>query len=179
MAEKQKSGTLAIMLAGGVVVAALVFLACVLMHKMHHHHDHHAAPTEGIVVEGAYARANGSSAKAGAAFMVIKNYNAEDDRLIAATTDVADRAELHTHIEAENGVMQMREDEDGFDVPAGGEAQLKRAGDHVMMMGLKHALNHGDTVDIILTFEKAGEIKVTVPVDLERKPAAGSHSHSH
>ncbi len=179
MAEKQKSGIFAIVLASLVVIAALVFLACVLKHKMDGHSmfAHHVTPTEGVVVEGAYARANGASAKAGAAFMVIKNYNAEDDRLIAASTDVANMVELHTHIEGENGVMMMRPDEDGFDLPANGEAHLKRGGDHVMMMGLKHALNHGDTVEITLVFEKAGEIKIQVPVDLERKPASGDAHH--
>ncbi|KAB7616411.1 copper chaperone PCu(A)C [Amylibacter sp. SFDW26] len=138
---------------------------------------HQVTPSEGVVVEGAYARANGASAKAGAAFMVIKNYNAQDDRLIAASTDVANMVELHTHIEGENGIMMMRPDEDGFDLPANGEAHLKRGGDHVMMMGLKHALNHGDTVEITLVFEKAGEITIQIPVDLERKPASGEAHH--
>lgn len=179
MAEKQKSGVFAIVLACIVVLAALVFLGVVLKHQADGKSmfAQEATPTEGVVVEGAYVRSNGASAKAGAAFMVIKNYNATDDRLIAVTTDVANKAELHTHIEGHDGVMLMRPDKDGFEVPAGGDAHLKRGGDHVMMMGLKHALKQGDTVSITLTFEKAGEITVQVPVDLNRKPASDEAHH--
>ena len=74
----------------------------------------------------------------------------------------------------------MVEVKDGIAVPAGGMAMLARGGDHVMFMGLKQSLAHGDTVDVTLVFEKAGEVAVTIPVDLERKPEGGhGHGHSH
>ena len=125
-----------------------------------------------LMIHDAYAR---SGAKTGAAFFHIMNHTDEDDRLIAAASDVAKRVELHTHIEDANGVMRMRELEAGITVPAGGMHMLKRGGDHVMFMGLEAPLEQGSTIDVTLTFEKAGEIVVEIPVDNERKDAAHNH----
>lgn len=126
-----------------------------------------------IMIEDAYARSAGAMAHAGAAFMMIKNMGDEDDRLIAATSDVAKKVELHTHIEGDGGIMRMVEVEEGFAVPAGGMHALARGGDHVMFMGLTRAMNQGDMVTVTLTFEKAGDVVVEIPVDLERKPMHG------
>lgn len=115
-----------------------------------------------------YARVSGPSAKSGAAFMMLENHGDEADRLIDVASDVAEKVELHTHIDDGNGVMQMRHVPDGILVPAGGTHMLERGADHVMLMGLKRPLAQGDTVALTLTFEKAGEIVVEVPVDLER-----------
>ena len=118
-----------------------------------------------IQIDDAYARVGRPGAPTGAAFMVIRNTGDTDDRLIAAATPDAKLVELHTHIDAGNGVMQMRPVEDGFVIPAGGEHALMRGGDHVMMMGLTRALAEGDEITLTLTFEKAGEMALTVPVD--------------
>jgi len=123
---------------------------------------------DGLKIADPYARASGPNAKAGAAFMVIENHTETDDRLLSVTSDVAARVELHTHIDDGNGVMQMRQVEEGFVIPAGGAHELKRGGDHVMFMGLTRSLNDGDTVSVTFTFETAGDMVVEVPVDLSR-----------
>ena len=125
-----------------------------------------------VMVEDAYVRVASKAAKAGAAFMEIANHGTEDDQLTDVRSDVAARVQLHTHEAGEGGVMKMRHVEGGFAIPAGGSHQLKRGGDHVMFMGLNRTLEHGDTVPLTLVFEKAGEIALEVPVDLERKPEA-------
>lgn len=130
-----------------------------------------------IMVKDPYARSATSTSVTGAAFMVLMNQSDHDDRLISARSDIAERVELHTHIEDENGVMQMREVEDGFEVPAGGMHALQRGGDHVMFMGLKAPLQDGDTIAVTLTFEKAGDVVIDVPVDLTRKPDHGKMQH--
>lgn len=128
-----------------------------------------------IVVEDAYARSSGKSAKAGAAFMVIQNQGDEADRLIGVKSDAAARVELHTHLIDGNGVAKMVEVEEGFAIPAGEAHMLKRGGDHVMFMGLTEPFEQGETVPVILVFENAGEVTVDIPVDLERKD---DHGHS-
>jgi copper(I)-binding protein len=125
-----------------------------------------------IEIHDAYARAAMANAKAGAAFMEIRNTGDMDDRLIAAASDIAQKVELHTHISDANGVMQMVEVEEGFPIPAGGNHLLKRGGDHVMFMGLNGPMNEGDTVTVTLTFEQAGEVTLDIPVDLQRQPSA-------
>lgn len=129
-----------------------------------------------IMVNDAYARA--SNKMAGAAFMAVMNSAAEDDRLIAVSSDVAKRTELHTHMETGDGVMKMMHVEEGFVIPAGETHMLQRGGDHVMFMGLTQELKQGDMVNLTLTFENAGEVIVEVPVDLERKPAEGGMGHT-
>ena len=126
-----------------------------------------------ISIEDPYARASGMMAMAGAAFMQIVNSGDEDDRLVAARSDIAKRVELHTHIENAEGIMQMVEVPEGFPVPAGGTHSLQRGGDHVMFMGLNETMEHGKVISVTLVFEKAGEITVEIPVDLERKPMQG------
>lgn len=128
---------------------------------------------DGIMIKDPYSRSAGPHAKTGAAFFGIMNQTDQDDRLIAAASDIAKRVELHTHIETADGVMQMREVKDGFPVEAGGMHMLARGGDHVMFMGLIRPMLQGDTVTVTLTFEKAGDVTVEIPVDLARKPAEG------
>ena len=132
------------------------------------------AEQAGITVADGYARATGPTAKAGAAFMAITNASGTDDVLIAARSGVSDRTELHTHV-MEDGVARMVELEDGIPVPDGETVLLERGGLHVMLMGLTGPMEAGADVDLVLVFEQAGEIALSVPVDLER--GMGMHGH--
>jgi copper(I)-binding protein len=125
---------------------------------------------DGIMVHDPYARASAMMSQSGAAFMEIMNQTDTDDRLIAARSDVAQRVELHTHQEDANGVMRMIHVEEGFAIPAGGSHALARGGDHVMFLGLNQPFEHGDEIEVTLVFEQAGEMTVTIPIDLERNP---------
>ena len=133
---------------------------------------------DGIKVDDPYARVSTMKSTSGAAFMMIHNETGEADHLVGVKSDIARRVELHTHIEDANGVMKMTHVEEGFELPADGMIEMKRGGKHVMFMGLNSPLEHGDTVNVTLIFEKAGEVAVEVPVDLERKPMQGGAGHS-
>jgi copper(I)-binding protein len=134
-----------------------------------------ATAQNGVQVVDPYVRVSGAMAKSGAAFMVIENHAGSEDRLVKAASDVAQRVELHTHKADASGTMQMLEVPEGFAIPASGSHALARGGDHVMFLGLTRSLAHGDVVQVTLTFEKAGEVVVDIPVDLERKPEAAAH----
>lgn len=123
-----------------------------------------------LKIDHPWARATPGQAKNGAAYMMIHSGEAADDRLVSAATDVAQRVELHNHMNVD-GVMQMREVE-GIDVPAGGMAALKPGGFHVMLMGLKAPLKEGESFPLTLTFEKAGSTTVEVKVE-----AVGAMEH--
>ncbi|MCB2136020.1 MAG: copper chaperone PCu(A)C [Rhodobacteraceae bacterium] len=127
-----------------------------------------------ITVSDAYARIL-PGAKAGAIFMVIDNSATADDRLTDATSDAAKRVELHTHKADASGVMQMLHVPEGFVIPAGGQHQLARGGDHVMLMGPTMGFKDGDTLNLTLSFENAGEVTVLVPVDNAREGAMPSN----
>lgn len=116
-----------------------------------------------LKIDHPWARASAGKAANGAAFLSVVNSGA-DDRLVAAETPVADRAELHTHT-MENGVMKMRQVEGGIAIPAGQTVMLQPGGLHVMLFGLKAPLKEKDSVPLTLTFEKAGSVKVDIKVE--------------
>jgi periplasmic copper chaperone A len=129
-----------------------------------------AAPVmaDGVEVHDAYAIQGMPGGPTAAAFMVIHNHGGAPDRLLAARSDVAARTELHTHIENEDGVMQMVEVVEGFDLPTDGEILMQRGSHHVMFMGVTAPLEDGQVIPVTLVFETAGEVVVDVVVDLDR-----------
>ena len=63
----------------------------------------------------------------------------------------------------DSGVMQMRE-VPAIDLPPGKPVTLKPGGLHIMMMGLKHPLQPGQSVPLTLHFEKSGTREVSAAV---------------
>ena len=132
-----------------------------------------------ITVADGYARS--ANPKSGAAFMTLQNTGAADCTLTAVTTETAELAELHSHMDMGDGVMKMGKIEGGITVPAGAEHKLMRGGDHVMLMGLKAPLENGQDVALSLDFGPCGTVAAVVPVDNDRKPedAAPMHHGAH
>ncbi len=97
-----------------------------------------------------------------AAYMTLVNSGDTADRVLSATTDVAQVVELHT-VEMEDNVMKMRPVEQ-IDIPANGQVELRPGGLHVMLIDLKQSLKEGDLVNLTLILEKAGAIEVQAPV---------------
>jgi len=135
-----------------------------------------------ITIEQPWARATPSGATTGAAYMTIDNKSATADRLTGVSSAVADKLQIH-EMKVENGVMQMREISGGLSIPAGGSVVLKPGSYHVMLIGLKKPLTAGATFPLTLTFEKAGNISVTVPVQamgaMQDKGGMGGMSGMH
>lgn len=117
----------------------------------------------GITVNEPWARSSPMMERAGAAYMVLENSGSEDDKLVSVTTDVAMMAELHETKEV-NGMMEMAPVSGGIVIPANGQAELKPGGYHIMLMGLNEELVAGDTFNLTLQFEKAGEVQITAEV---------------
>ena len=115
----------------------------------------------GIAVEHAWARA--SAGTTGAAYFSISNQAKTPDRVLAVRSPVAEKAALHES-KMENGVMEMRP-LGALTIAPGQSVLLKPGADHVMLMGLKRPLKQGETFPLTLTFEKAGEVLVTVKVE--------------
>lgn len=127
-----------------------------------------------ITIKHPWARASAGMAKAGGAFMTIKNAGHAADKLVAAKADISGKVELHTHIK-DGDVMRMRQ-VPHIDVPAMGKAVLQPGGLHVMFMGLKNPLKEGSKFPLTLVFEKAGEMTVDVTVKGVGAMGAG-HKH--
>lgn len=142
-----------------------------------------------VTVEGQWARTSPMMASNGAAYM--KLTSADGDALLSASVDasVAAKTEIHETVMAEGGsdtTMGMGGDTTmgmggtettmgmggemtmrpiaKLDLPAGKTVELKPGGYHIMMLDLAKPLEVGTSIKITLTFEKAGEVTVDVPV---------------
>lgn len=86
----------------------------------------------------------------------------EEDSLIAATTEVAERVELHETAMSAEGTMTM-EPVESFPVPASGSLRLEPGGLHLMLVEVER-LEVGDTVEVQLEFAAAGTVPITAEV---------------
>lgn len=121
-----------------------------------------------------WARATAVSAKNGAVYMTLVNKGASDDRLVAASTGVAARVELHTVIR-DGEVMRMRQVK-AIEVKPAAPTELRPGGFHVMLLGLTAPLKDGDRFPLTLTFEKAGTVAVEVSI---RTGGGAGPAHQH
>jgi hypothetical protein len=117
---------------------------------------------DGVTVEKAWSRPTPGGATVGAVYLEIFGDEKNADRLIGVSSPVAGRAEFHTHKEID-GVMKMRK-LDSIEIAPGTSHLFQPGGDHIMLFDLKEPLKQGTAVELTLTFEKAGEVKVTAKV---------------
>jgi len=135
----------------------------------------HEVTSKGVTVAHPWSRATPGGATVGAAFMEIRTDKGVTDKLISASSPVAGRVEVHTHI-MDGDVMKMRRIET-LELKDGASHVLKPMGDHIMLFDLKQPLKEGDLVKIELTFAKAGKIEVEGTV--EPAGAMGPHGMDH
>jgi copper(I)-binding protein len=140
----------------------------------------HGAPVKlaDLIIETPWARATPKGAAVGAGYLTIKNDGATADRLMGVAVDFA-TVQVH-EMKMNNGVMEMRQVNDGLEVPAHGVVALKPGGYHLMFVALKHPLVKGETFKAMLTFAHAGQVAVAFPVMGvgAAGPAAKSHDMS-
>lgn len=122
----------------------------------------HDAKVGDLVIMEPWARATIGQVETGAAYLTVINHGAAGDRLLAVSTPVAAKAQLHSNV-MDDGVMKMRHIE-AIDIEAKASTALEPGGFHVMMMGVKSPLKEGDAFPMTLTFETAGSVDVEVHV---------------
>ena len=139
-----------------------------------------------LVIDDARSRMSPMLVGVAAVFLDVRNDSDEDDVLLSASVDasVAERVELHETFAAADDGMDDTMDEgmggreptpEGFAMmgmrevpsivlPAGEVVALEPGGLHVMLIGLAEDLRPGDTFDLTLSFEQAGERTISVEV---------------
>lgn len=98
-----------------------------------------------------------------AVYATVANSGATDVRITGVSTEVTDRAELHTTT-TDDGVMTMSEQPDGFVVPAGGTFTFEPGGPHVMLMGVDPSTYPSDAIDVTFSFDAGDEAFVTATI---------------
>ena len=106
----------------------------------------------------------------GVIYLEVRNGGAADDRLIAVSTSLATRVELHRST-MEDGIHRMEKVE-SIVVPAGGAVELAPGGLHVMLIDLKFMLMAEETIPVTFTFERSGDITTGVAVETRGADAA-------
>ena len=116
-----------------------------------------------ITIDKAWSRATPKGAETGAGYLTIHNTGATPDKLTGGSADFA-AVEIH-EMKTENGVMTMRELNDGLNIPAHGTVRLAPGGYHIMFTHLTKPLEKGAKVSATLNFEHAGSVAVDFPVE--------------
>ena len=125
-----------------------------------------------VVIADAWARTTLGPVRNSAAYMTLTNLGAEPDRLLAADSPAARKAELHVHLQ-DGGIVRMRPVA-AIEVAPGDNTVLQPGGLHVMLIDLEGPLAPGDHLTLTLSFEAGGEVTLDLPV---RGLDAGRHTH--
>lgn len=115
-----------------------------------------------MVIERPWARASIVANRPAAAYLTVRNQGTASDTIVSVRSPVAGRAEIHA-ITNDGGVMKMAP-AGPIEIPAGSEQSLAPGGLHIMMTKLKAPLVKGETLEMTIVFEKAGDVTVQVPV---------------
>ncbi len=127
-----------------------------------------------------YATPSLAGTTTGAAyFAVLENTGKAADKLVAASTPVAARVEIHTMGVDAQGVMRMRE-VDGIALAPKATIRMRPGmGMHLMLIGLKEPLKEGTNFPMTLKFEHAGTVDVKVVVQKPKVGGAADDMHMH
>ena len=98
----------------------------------------------------------------GLVFMVIDNKGGGADKLVKASSEVAEQTELDLMVLS--GQQTYTYQVDGIDIPARTATELKSGAFYVRLINLKRELRNGDQFDVTLEFEQSGKQKIRITV---------------
>ncbi|MCU1719396.1 copper chaperone PCu(A)C [Pseudomonas sp. 5P_3.1_Bac2] len=130
-----------------------------------------------IHIDHPWSREMPPVAPTAAAYFVLHNQGQEADRLLGASTPVAQKAEIHEHQHVD-GLMKMGQ-VDSVAIAPGAEVKFAPMGYHVMLFGLKQQAKAGERFPLTLNFEKAGKVEVQVAVQKDEPAAVMPEHHQH
>ena len=122
-----------------------------------------AAASAGIEIGQPWARSAVRTPSQAGGFFVVTNKGALPDRLVAASSPIAEKVEIHA-IKVVGAAIRMGPRPDGLAVEAGGTLTLKPRGYHLLLSGVGAPPAVGARLPVSLTFEKAGRIDIELAV---------------
>ena len=129
-----------------------------------------------VTVSDAWVRATMPGQKTSGAYLEIQSD--VDARLVAVTSPVASRAEVH-EMTMDGDVMRMREI-GALDLPRGKPVALEPGGFHIMLLNLTRPIVSGAVVPLTLVIESNGRRQTLEVKAVARAPHhRGSHGHAH
>lgn len=137
------------------VVAGAILIAC-------DDGDGPEATGQGGSIEVDNARAQFTTTDLGAVYFDIRS-TGTGDVLVGASAAIAGDAQVH-EVVIEGSSAMMRQIEDGIPIDPGGHVSLQPGGYHVMLLGVEEIPEVGSTFEVVLDFERAGPVTITVHV---------------
>jgi copper(I)-binding protein len=119
------------------------------------------AQTNQLEIKDAWARATAGKTTVGAVYLSI--VSPTPDRLVSASSPIANKVDLMTMGGGDGGMMKMSYLK-SIDVPANKPVTLDPDGLHIWLAGLEQPLKAGESFPLTLTFEKAGQREITVSI---------------
>lgn len=121
-----------------------------------------------------------------AAFGTLLNHSDTELTVVGVETDAATEVELHETVQDASGISVMRENPDGFVIPAHGTFLLEPGGNHFMLMGVTAPLVPGAEVSLRIRLADGGTIEVVATVkdyqganEEYDHDGHGDHDHDH
>ena len=121
----------------------------------------HADDT-GLMATGAWVRFAPATLKTHGGYLTISNHGEQPQELVGASSE--NYATVMVHLsQVVDGIATMQHLE-SVEIPAGGKAEFKPGGLHLMLMGPKKPLEKGGMVPIRLTFRSGATLDVQAMV---------------
>jgi copper(I)-binding protein len=158
----------------GAIVGALIAVSAVSLPAAAH-----SVKLGALELTDLWSRATPPKAPTAAGYLTITNTGSVDDTLVAASTPMSEKGELHI-MQVKDGIMTMNRVEGGIAIPAGQTVTLAPGGLHLMFIGLKDTLKEGDKLPVTLTFTRAGSVDTflhIMPVGSPGPTADGGGMH--
>lgn len=136
----------------------------------------HGTQSGGLLLDHPYAVPSQAGQTFGKAYLRgIQNTGGQADKLLSASTPVANQVTLHSLKMDGNGLQGTQVA--AIDLPAKSVTKLRHTGDYQLtLIDLKAPLKDGDRFDLTLNFQHAGSQTVKVWVQTPRE-AAAAHGH--
>jgi len=114
----------------------------------------------------------------GVGFMTLVNTGSRPVTLVSARTEVARTVEIHRSTMTD-GVMSMRRQDAGVEIPAGARVDFAPGGLHFMLLGLKQPLAAGQKIPVTLVFDQGRQLTVQLAVRTTAPQAAQGATDGH
>ena len=132
-----------------------------------------------LVIQDVWIKDNPFNHPMTAGYLTIHNKSNSDTKLMAVSSSIAERIEIH-QMSMDNNIMKMRQLKDGLIIPANDITYLKPGDFHLMFFGLKKQMNPTETHLVNLTFHNLGTVVVHALVKRSENGKGLSHEkHNH
>ena len=111
-----------------------------------------------IIVENGYVRESIPGTTISSDYMTLNNSSSKNLRLVAASSSVSERVEIHEHTMT-GGLMRMRQRE-SVEILANDSTIFQPSGFHLMIFDLKQPLKAKENITITLHFDDQSSIDV-------------------